>query len=105
MQTFISEDIVKHCEEQIEYLWSKLHELQSSFTEIKEIRGKGMLIGLVFADNVSNIVAKALEEKLLILSAGAQVVRLLPPLTVTKKEIDCFIEKMSAVLKDVFTNA
>ncbi|MBE6183107.1 acetylornithine transaminase [Heyndrickxia ginsengihumi] len=105
LQTFISEDIVKHCEEQIEYLWSKLHELQSSFTEIKEIRGKGMLIGLVFADNVSNIVAKALEEKLLILSAGAQVVRLLPPLTVTKKEIDCFIEKMSAVLKDVFTNA
>ncbi|MGG1691274.1 acetylornithine transaminase [Heyndrickxia ginsengihumi] len=105
LQTFISEDVVKHCEEQIEYLWSKLHELQSSFTEIKEIRGKGMLIGLVFADNVSNIVAKALEEKLLILSAGAQVVRLLPPLTVTKKEIDCFIEKMSAVLKDVFTNA
>lgn len=79
----------------------KLAQLKTKFTMIKEIRGKGLLKGLVVEGNANLIVQKALAENLLILSAGPNVVRILPPLTASTEEIDELIEKLKKVFQSL----
>ncbi|RHW33225.1 acetylornithine transaminase [Lysinibacillus yapensis] len=83
--------------EKSQYLISKLEEVlpQDQF----EIRGKGLLIGIDCHKEVASIVGKAEEAGLLLVAAGAQVLRLLPPLTVTFDEID----EAVAILKTILT--
>ena len=62
-------------------------------------RGKGLMQGLVVKDiPVGKIVAKALENKLVILSAGHDVIRLVPPLVITEADIDEMVQKLSETL-------
>ncbi|WP_160725427.1 acetylornithine transaminase [Bacillus sp. USDA818B3_A] len=70
-----------------DYLDQQLQALKVKYSFIKEVRGKGLLKGLVVEINALEIVQKAITNHLLILTAGPNVVRVLPPLTVTKKEI------------------
>nr|WP_257351668.1 acetylornithine transaminase [Pseudalkalibacillus decolorationis] len=80
------------------YLKEKLEELKDEFAEIKEVRGKGLLLGMVVSCDALSIVEKAREKKVLLLTAGPNVVRILPPLTTSKQEIDSFV----SILKCVF---
>ena len=62
-------------------------------------RGKGFMQGLVVAGRpVSEITSKALENGLLVISAGSDVLRLVPPLVITEKDIDEMIEKLEKSL-------
>ncbi|MGF6951819.1 acetylornithine/N-succinyldiaminopimelate aminotransferase [Neobacillus sp. B4I6] len=76
------------------YLDKKLQELKEKYSFIKDIRGLGLLKGMVVETNALGIVQKAIENHLLILTAGPNVVRILPPLTVTKEEINEFIKAL-----------
>ncbi|WP_377889038.1 acetylornithine transaminase [Alkalihalobacillus sp. R86527] len=75
----------------------ELRELEQSTPSIIEIRGLGLLIG-VEVENAAPFVEKLREQGVLILTAGPNVIRILPPLTVSYEEIQHFI----TVLKDVF---
>ena len=70
---------------------------------IIETRGMGLIQGLVLKDNINltalDIVKAALEEKLLLVSAGEKVIRMVPSLTITKKEIDQLLERLETCLK------
>ncbi len=68
------------------YLLEKLRKINSPI--IKEVRGMGLLVGIECTQKVQSIIDKAYSEKLLIISAGENVVRLLPPLNISKAEID-----------------
>lgn len=83
-----------------EYAKKKLLILQEKYPVIEEIRGKGLLLGIKFRDNINNkdIVNKAFENKLLLVGAGNNVVRYFPPLNVTFEEIDKSIEKLETIL-------
>lgn len=81
-----------------EYLVKQLHQLKEQFISIDAIRGKGLLLGLAIKGKPIEIITKAREQNVLILPAGGNVVRVLPPLTTTKEEIDQFV----SVLKKVF---
>lgn len=94
----LTTSIIENSQDLSQYLVSKLMELQAEITDIQEIRGKGLLIGIVMERDVSEVIKLAINEKLLILSAGTNVIRILPPLTVTKDEIDLFIKKLTNVL-------
>lgn len=83
------------------YLDLQLQNLKVKYPFIKEIRGIGLLKGLVVETNALEIVQKAITNKLLILTAGPNVVRILPPLTVSKKEINEFIEKLELTLRSI----
>jgi acetylornithine aminotransferase len=83
------------------YLDFQLQELKEKFSIIKEIRGKGLLKGLVIEGNALNIVNKALANNLLILTAGPDVVRILPPLTTSKEEINEFKNKLEKVFQSL----
>ncbi|MEH7075238.1 acetylornithine transaminase [Neobacillus drentensis] len=83
------------------YLTKKLEELQEKYSFIQDIRGLGLLKGIVVETNALEIVQKAIANNLLILTAGPNVVRILPPLTVTKAEIDEFIKALENTFQSI----
>ena len=66
---------------------------------IKEVRGTGLLLGLQLKVNQSQFIEKLMKEKLLTIRAAENVVRILPPLNVTKKEIDKAVTIINKVCK------
>lgn len=83
-----------------DYLYKGLKALAERKPAIKEVRGKGLLLGLVMekAEQAQALIEAARREKVLILLAGPQVVRLLPPLTATKEEADLFLNVLESCL-------
>ena len=76
--------------------WEKLVE---KYDFVVGKRGMGLMQGLVLTIPVKEVVTKALlEQHLVVLSAGSDVLRLLPPLVITKKDVDEFMEKIQKVL-------
>ena len=74
--------------------------LQKNFPKIiKEVRGKGLLIGLVLQTNQTDFINELMKNNLLTVRATEDVVRLLPPLTVTKKEIKLALKIIEKVCK------
>ena len=71
------------------YLWGKLEALTAKYPGLFErVRGAGMLVGIRCVATAGDVVAKAREKGLLVLTAGDNVLRILPPLTITEREID-----------------
>ncbi|MGM0835221.1 MAG: aspartate aminotransferase family protein [Bacillota bacterium] len=81
-----------------ESLFTILLKLQSRFPFIKSIRGKGLLIGMEIDGEAGSIIDFALQENLLLVSAGPHVVRLLPSLIITKEHIKVFEDKFTRAL-------
>lgn len=87
---------------QMEYLWTKLTELSDKYDQISNIRGKGFLIGIEVTGKAIDYVTKAREEhQLLILIAGAKVIRILPPITTTKAEIDQALDILNKLFAEM----
>ncbi|MDD4508509.1 MAG: aminotransferase class III-fold pyridoxal phosphate-dependent enzyme, partial [Eubacteriaceae bacterium] len=70
------------------YLRNGLEKLRSSCTQIVDIRGMGLMLGIEIKGDVGQIVNQAMNMGLLIVGAGNATIRLVPPLIVTKDEID-----------------
>ncbi|GER67709.1 acetylornithine aminotransferase [Weizmannia acidilactici] len=97
LETFIEEKVIENAQKQSKYLWAKLETFKAQFSFIKDVRGKGLMVGIETEIEAAEIIRAALKEDLLVLSAGPHVVRLLPPLIVSEEEIDLFAEKMQTV--------
>lgn len=80
-----------------ELIKSKL--LAANLDEIVEIRGMGLMIGIEVKGNSSDFQKKALSEGLLVLTAGPNVIRLLPPLIIEKEDIEKGIDILIKILK------
>lgn len=94
---FEEEHIIEHVQELTPYLEQKLDELVDKYEFLTARRGKGFMQGLVVSGRpVGEIVRKALENGLVILSAGSDVLRFVPPLIITKEHIDEMVEKLEA---------
>lgn len=77
------------------YLTEKLDALVEKYDFLAERRGKGMIQGLeVTGRPVGEIVNRALENGLIIITAGSNVLRFVPPLVITKEDVDCMVEKL-----------
>lgn len=100
--THITEsNLLKHVNEISVYFDEQLTKFKEKYSYIEEIRGKGLLKGIVVGDKAPKIVQKAIENQLLILTAGPNVVRILPPLTVSKEEINEFIQKLEKAFQSL----
>ncbi|MBM7584010.1 acetylornithine aminotransferase [Bacillus pakistanensis] len=98
--TYIKENnIAEKAGELGEYLQEQLAKLAEKYSVIKEVRGKGLLSGLVIP-NAVEVVHAARDKKLLVLIAGPNVLRILPPLTTTKQEIDDCISILGNILNE-----
>ena len=93
------DDILAHVQELTPYLEEKLDKLVDKYPVVAARRGKGFMQGLVITGTtVGSIVTKALENGLLVISAGSDVLRLVPPLVITKENIDEMVEKLEKSL-------
>ena len=85
------------------YFHKKLNKLKEDFPQIiKEIRGRGFLIGLKLNEEQSFFIKKLMDNKLLTIRAAENVVRILPPLNVKKNEIDKAIQILNKVCKEYY---
>ena len=83
-----------------QYFHSELNKLKDQYPKIiKEVRGIGLLIGLQLFHDQTKFIQKLMDNKLLTIRAGENVIRILPPLNVKKKEIDLAIKIIKKVCK------
>ena len=92
---FEEENVVENAKVVGEYLAEKLDQFVAEYPCILERRGIGLMQGLVFDKPVADVINKALEEGLVLINAGANIIRFLPPLIITKEHVD----DMIAILK------
>ena len=84
-----------------EYFQQELKKLKDKYPRIiKEVRGQGLLIGLALYRDQSDFIKRLLQQKLLTVKASDNVVRLLPPLNVTKKEINLALKIINNVCEN-----
>jgi acetylornithine/N-succinyldiaminopimelate aminotransferase len=84
------------------YFFLKLNNLKEKYpTIIKEIRGRGLLIGIKLFKDQGKFIQKLMDNKLLTIRAAENVVRILPPLNVKKNELDQALKIMSKVCSEL----
>jgi predicted acetylornithine/succinylornithine family transaminase len=99
-----NENVLANCIKQGHYLKEKLNELKDKYELVDSVRIKGLMAGLVLKCNASELLPGLKEKGLIALSAGEKVLRLLPPLIVSKEEIDTAIKIIDQVLADHSNN-
>ena len=99
LELFEKKNILANVEEVGGYLWEKLEQFVENHDCAVAHRGKGLIQGLEFNCPVAPIVKKALlENKLVLISAGSQIIRFVPPLVITKADVDEMIERLEKSL-------
>jgi len=84
-------DIISHVNEIAPYLEEKLDELVGKFDCIETRRGMGLMQGLVFNKPVGDIIKKAMDKGLILINAGANIIRFVPALVITRENVDDMI--------------
>lgn len=101
LDIFEEENIVEKAAEVAKYLWATLDKIKDDFDIVKEHRGMGLMQGLEFVPDVKSgdVVSGALASGLILIGAGSNTVRFLPPLVITEADVDA----MDAILRKVLT--
>ena len=99
LDIFEKNHIVEHVKEVTPYLEKKLDGLVEKYDGVLKRRGKGLMQGLVLARPVGEVIANAQKEGLLVISAGGNVLRMVPPLVIKKEHVDEMIEKLERALQ------
>ena len=95
LDLFEENHIIDNVKEVGSYLEEKLDELAGEYDCIECRRGVGLMQGLVFKKPVGDIILKALSQGLILINAGTDVIRFVPPLVITKENVD----EMTAILR------
>ncbi|HET7580698.1 MAG TPA: acetylornithine transaminase [Bacillales bacterium] len=99
LDVVFNEEFLKEIADKGDYLFSRLEEKLSGLQVVETIRCKGLMVGIACNENVGEAVTDLREQGLLVLVAGPKVIRLLPPLIVTKEEIDRAVTLIADELK------
>ncbi|MCD7894367.1 MAG: aspartate aminotransferase family protein [Erysipelotrichaceae bacterium] len=94
------EDLLTHVQKISTYLVKKLDEVTNEFNCVTGHRGLGLMQGLVINGSAKPIVKGLLDEGVIVVTAGENVVRMLPPFIINEANVDEFIEKLKKVLKN-----
>ena len=93
------EGLLSNTQDMGAYLMERLNELKKKKTIIKEVRGKGLMIGVELNMEGADIVTDCFKERLLINCAHGNVLRLMPGMIVSRKEIDKAMGILDKVMK------
>jgi len=80
-------------------LKERLTEINSPL--IKEVRGRGLIVGVEMTIDVTPVINAGYEQGLLLVNAGADVIRLVPPLIATRDDVDNLIDRLTAILESL----
>ena len=98
LEMFESQNILENVNEVSAYFGKKLDELTDKFDSVKAHRGKGFMQGLELNVPVGEVVKKAMAKGLIVISAGGNVLRFVPPLIITKENVDEAISILEEIL-------
>jgi len=103
IEKLLQSDILQNVTENGAYFKGKLSELKAKHTSITDVRGRGLMLGAALAGNIDGkqLVRKALEKGYIINCAGHNTLRFVPPLIITKEEIDGLIIILDEILTDM----
>jgi acetylornithine/N-succinyldiaminopimelate aminotransferase len=100
-ELFREKNILENVNEMSSYLREKLLTLKENHKLIKDVRGLGLMMGIEFDIAPSEIVSAMMEKKIVVIGAGSNVVRIVPPLIVGKEDIDKMVNAFDEVLSDI----
>ena len=101
LDLFKEDNIIENVNEVAPYLEKRLDELKDKYKFITDRRGAGLMQGLVFDRPVGDIINSALSKGLILINAGAQIIRFVPPLVITKENVDDMIEILDSCLRTI----
>ena len=99
LDLFEENHIIENVREVAPYLEQRLEELKEKYDCITERRGTGLMQGLVFDCPVRDVIERALENGLLLINAGADTLRFVPPLIISKENVDEMIEILESCIE------
>ena len=102
MNIVSSKKFLNNVKNKSKYFFSQLHNLKEKYPNIiKEVRGRGLLIGIQLHKNQTKFIEKLMDNKLLTIRAAENVVRILPPLNVKKVELDKALKIINKVCSKI----
>ena len=103
LDLFRENHIIDNVQKTGAYLEEKLNELADKYDVIETRRGIGMMQGLVFKVPVGPVIHKALEKGLILINAGTDIIRFVPPLVITKEDVDQMIGILTQSIDEVLS--
>ena len=101
LDLFKEDNIIENVNEVAPYLEKRLDELADKYEFIIDRRGAGLMQGLVLDRPVSGIINEALSKGLILINAGSEIIRFVPPLVITKENVDDMIGILDSCLESV----
>ena len=98
----ISENILRKADEDGEYFRAKLENLHTKHPSIvREVRGKGLMIGVELKIPVKDVIMKGFDHNLVLLYSGLNILRFLPPLVITRPQLDRVIQGLDRIFMEI----
>ncbi len=98
VDTLLNDGILDNCLKIGKYFIEKLEKLKSKYPVIKEVRGKGLIVGMELTIEGADIVRKCMDNGLLINCTGGKVLRFVPPLIITEADVDRCVDILEKVM-------
>ena len=100
LELYEKEHVLENVNEIAPYLEGKLDSLVEKYDVIETRRGVGLMQGLIFKEPVAPVIQKALENGLILINAGTNIIRLVPPLIISKEDVDHMTEILDSSIKN-----
>ena len=101
LTALLEEGMLENCQAVGDYFLGRLGELKDKLSVVQEVRGKGLILGMELKKEGGPVVKEMMEKGFLINCTMGNVLRFLPPLIVTKREVDELIETLGETLKKI----
>jgi predicted acetylornithine/succinylornithine family transaminase len=99
LTTILEEGMLENCRKMGEYFLSYLERIREKFSFVKDVRGKGLILGMELKIEGSSIVKEMMQRGILINCTMGNVLRFLPPLIVTQEEVDQVMKTLEEVFQ------
>ena len=100
IKTLLNDRVLENCSKMGSYFLERLKELQQKRKVISAVRGKGLMLAAQLQVDAATIVNKCMQKGLLINSTGGKVLRFVPPLIITKSEIDAAVRILDEAMEE-----
>ena len=100
LNTILGQDLAKHAKEKGDYFMNKVRNAANGWDAIKEVRGRGLMIGVELNFEGADVVDAMLQRGVISNCASGNVMRIVPPLIITKKELDTIFEALTESIKE-----
>lgn len=98
IDVIVDEKLPERAEVLGHYFMDRLEKLREKYRIVREVRGKGLMLGMEFRFDVLNLILGALQRNVIVLDAGRNILRFLPPLVITERQIDRVISVLDEVI-------